>query len=236
MKSNKYVGLCLVALLIFVGCAKTKVTNREQIVSGQLPRPANIWVYDFAATPTDVPADSAIAGQYSRDVSAETKDHIILGRQLGAQIAAELVKQIREMGMLAKHAVPGSKLQINDLIVRGYLVSYDEGDAKKRVGIGLGRGSSALQVVVEGFQVTAQGLRLLGTGSTESGSGKTPGAAVGAATWIATGNPAGFIVSTGMKVYGEKSGKSTVEGRADQTAKEIAEVLKKRFQEQGWIY
>jgi hypothetical protein len=155
---------------------------------------------------------------------------------LGAQIAAELVKQIREMGMLAKRAVPGSKLQINDIIVRGYLVSYDEGDYKKRVGIGLCRGSSALQVVVEGFQVTAQGLRMIGTGSTESGSGKTPGAAVGAATWIATGNPAGFIVSTGMKVYGEASGKSTVEGRADQTAKEIAEVLKKRFQEQGWIY
>jgi len=40
---------------------------------------------------------------------------------------------------------------------------------------------------------------------------------------VATGNPAGLIVSTGMK------------GRAKQTAKEIADVLKKRFEEQGWI-
>ncbi|MCK7497245.1 MAG: hypothetical protein MZW92_45245 [Comamonadaceae bacterium] len=58
---------------------------------------------------------------------------------------------------------------------------------------------------------------------------------MGAAAFIATANPAGLIISTGMKAYGEMSGKSKVEGRADQTAKEIADVLKERFQEQGWI-
>jgi hypothetical protein len=47
-------------------------------------------------------------------------------------------------------------------------------------------------------------------------------------------NPVGLIISSGMKVYGEESGSSTVEGRAKATAKEIAEVLKQRFQEQGW--
>jgi hypothetical protein len=36
-------------------------------------------------------------------------------------------------------------------------------------------------------------------------------------------------------VYEEESGSSKVEGRAKQIAKEIADVLKKRFQEQGWI-
>jgi len=45
----------------------------------------------------------------------------------------------------------------------------------------------------------------------------------------------GLIVSTGMKAYGEKTGSSGIEGRAKQTAREIADVLKKRFQEQGWI-
>ena len=38
-----------------------------------------------------------------------------------------------------------------------------------------------------------------------------------------------------MKIYGEASGNATVEGRAKATAKEIADVLKKRFQEEGWI-
>jgi len=52
---------------------------------------------------------------------------------------------------------------------------------------------------------------------------------------IATHNPVGLIVSSGMSIYGEKTGKDTVEGRDNQSAKEIADVLKKRFQEQGWI-
>jgi hypothetical protein len=58
---------------------------------------------------------------------------------------------------------------------------------------------------------------------------------LGVAGLIATGNPVGLIVGTGAKIYGEKSGKSTIEGRAEQTAKEIADQLRKRFEEQGWI-
>jgi len=38
-----------------------------------------------------------------------------------------------------------------------------------------------------------------------------------------------------MKLYGEKSGTGKIEGRTDQTAKEIADILKQRFQQQGWI-
>ena len=61
------------------------------------------------------------------------------------------------------------------------------------------------------------------------------GGAVGLAALIATHNPVGLIVGTGVKVYGEERGSSKVEGRAKATAKEIADVLKGRFQEQGWI-
>jgi len=99
----------------------------------------------------------------------------------------------------------------------------------------LGSGASELSATVEGFQMTAEGLRKLGSGTTDSGSGKTPGAAVGLATLLATHNPAGLIISTAIKVHGERSGSSTVEGRAKQTAKEIGDVLKKRFEQQGWI-
>ena len=101
--------------------------------------------------------------------------------------------------------------------------------------IGLGAGASDLKVAVEGFQMTDRGLRKLGSGSTDASGDKTPGAAVGAAVLVATKNPVGLIVSTGFHLYDEKTGKSTVEGRADQTAKEIAGILKKRFQDEGWI-
>ena len=226
---------CLFAMALATGCASTKITNRQQLVSGPLPRPAHVWVYDFAATPTDVPADSSFAGQYSDSAEPQTAEQIATGRQLGATIAAELVEQIRGMGMPGLRAPIGTIPQINDIVIRGYLLSVDEGSAAKRVAIGFGAGGSELRTAVEGYQMTAQGLRKLGSGTLDSGGGKTPGAAVGAATLIATANPAGLIVSTGMKVYGEASGKSKVEGRAKDTAKEIADVLKQRFQQQGWI-
>ena len=38
-----------------------------------------------------------------------------------------------------------------------------------------------------------------------------------------------------MKIYDQESGRSTVKGRDRQTATEIADVLKKRFREEGWI-
>jgi len=235
MKSHSKIVLCLLAVLVIAGCASTQVSDRQEIVTGQLPRPAHIWVYDFAATPADVPAYSALAGQPSASSTPLTPEQIATGRKLGAQVAAELVTQISAMGMPAEQAMAGTIVQINDLVIRGYFLAIDVGSAEKRVAIGFGSGESELRVAVEGFQMTAQGLRKLGSGTTDSTGSKAPGGALGLATLLATHNPAGLIIGTGMKVYGEESGRATVEGRAKATAKEIADVLKKRFQEQGWI-
>ncbi len=225
----------LLLMVVAAGCASTEITSRDRLVTERLPKPAHIWVYDFAATAADVPGYSALAGQNSEGATSQTAEQMETGRQLGAQIAAELVEQIRSMGMPAEQAVTGTEPQINDIVLRGYLISFDEGSATKRVAIGFGSGGSELKVAVEGFQMTAQGLRKLGSGTTASGGGKTPGTAMGVATLIATNNPAGLIISTGVKVYGEKSGSAKVEGRAKQTAKEIADVLKGRFKEEDWI-
>ena len=222
-------------LLVIAGCASTKVTSRDEAAVGKLPRPNTIWVYDFAATPADVQGKSALAGKHSEHSPPQTTEQIATGRKLGAEIEAQLVEQIHGMGLPAKHAVTGTTPQINDLVIRGYLISFDKGSAEKRILIGFGSGASDLKVAVEGFQMTAQGLRKLGSGKTDSEGGKTPGADLGVLGLIATHNPAGLVISSGMKIYEEKSGKSTVKGRAKQTATEIADVLKKQFQEQGWI-
>jgi hypothetical protein len=234
MKNRSRIIPCLFALLFVAGCASTKVSDRQQLVTGPLPRPDHILVYDFVATPADVPGDSSLAGQNPADSTPQTPEQIETGKKVGAQIAAKLVELVRAMGMPAEH-VSTAQPQLNDIVLRGYLLSVNEGSEAKRIGIGLGAGASELKVAVEGFQMTAQGLRKLGSGSTDAGGSKGPGGAVGLVTLIATHNPAGLIISGGMKVYGEASGKSKIEGRADQTATEIADILKKRFQEEGWI-
>ena len=158
-----------------------------------------------------------------------------MGRQLGAQIAKELVADIQGMGLPAQEAGAATSPQVGDIVIRGYLLSIQQGSEAKRLAIGFGTGASELKTAVEGFQMTSQGLRKLGSGTVEAGGSKTPGSALGVVGLIASGNPAGLIVSSGMKIYGEESGSAKVEGRAKQTAKEIADQLKIGFQQQGWI-
>ena len=87
----------------------------------------------------------------------------------------ELVEEIRAMGMPAERAPKGATAQINDILIRGYLISVDEGSKAKRFGIGLGSGASELQTVVDGYQMTAQGRRKLGSAEMDASGGKTPG-------------------------------------------------------------
>jgi hypothetical protein len=185
---------CLVTIVLVAGCASTRVTSRNELVTEKLPRPAHILVYDFAATPSEVPAESALANPRLVIPSPQTDEHIATGRRLGREIAAELVAEIRAMGLPAERASSGTTPRINDLVLRGYLLSFEEGSAAERVGIGFGSGASEVKTGVEGFQMTATGLRKLGSGTVEAGGSATPGAAVCAATMLATANPAGLII------------------------------------------
>jgi hypothetical protein len=225
----------LLAAIVVAACASTSVTQRESRIGDQkLPRPDRILVYDFGASPADVPADSALAGRY--DPSQQpTADQIEAGRALGAAVARDLAEKIRAMGLPAQRVTRGTTPQLDDIVIRGYFASIDEGSAAKRMTIGFGSGSSKLTTVVEGYQMTRQGLRKLGSGTVEATGSKGPGAAVPAAVAVATANPIGLIVTSAVKVGGEVTGRSTLEGRGEQTAEEIAEQLRPRFEQQGWI-
>ena len=232
MKSLSRVVLCLLVLVLLAGCASVKVSDTENLVTGKIPRPNHILVYNFAATPADAPE---LANQYAAADTSQTAEQIQVGRQLGAQIASEVAAAFRAMGLPAEAVPIGTPLELNDIVFKGYLISLHEGSAAKRVAIGFGSGASELRTAVVAFQRTPQGMRRLGSGSGVAGGNTTPGGVMGVAGLVATGNPAGLIVTSGMKAYGEVSGSSTIEGRAKDTAKEIADRLKPRFQEQGWI-
>ena len=235
MKSSSRIVLCLLALVVVAGCASTTVTQQTPMVNKEMARPNQIWVYNFVANSADMPANSSITGEVGAPSTPPTAAQIEQGRQLGALIAADLVADIQAMGLSAVQAGPGSSPQVGDGVIRGYLVSVQGGGAVKRFVIGFGYGSSEMDTVVEGYAVTPQGWRKLGSGTLSSSGNKTPGMVVPAAVAIATGNPIGLIVVGGLKVYGEASGRNTLEGRAKATADAIAEQLKVRFQDRGWI-
>src|SRR5574337_226099 len=153
---------CLFILVVIAGCASTEVTERQILVTGRIPRPEHILVADFAATPADIPADSPLAGHASISRTPQTAEQIATGRQVGAEIATELVKEIRGMGLPAERASTRTTLQLNDIVIRGYLLSIQEGSTAERMAVGFGAGASDLSVAVEGYHMTAQGLRRLG--------------------------------------------------------------------------
>ncbi len=235
MKLFSHMVLCLFVIAAIIGCASSTITSRQEYQGGKIARPEHIIVYDFAATPADVPAESAIAGQYSEHSTPQTEEQIAAGRQVGAEIAQVLAEDIRAMGLPAEQASTQTVPQIGDLVIKGSLLSINEGSAAERVAIGFGSGASQLKVAVEGYLMTDRGLRKLGSGTADTSGSKSPGVALGVVGAVATANPAGLIISTGMKVYGEKSGGSTIEGRAKDMAKEIAGKLQGKFKEQGWI-
>ena len=105
----------------------------------------------------------------------QTAEQIEIGRRVGADIATRLATEIRRMGLPVEHASAPLIPEINDIVIRGYLLSVSEGSAAKRVGIGFGAGASELSVAVEGYQMTAQGLRKLGSGAGTAGAQQDAG-------------------------------------------------------------
>jgi hypothetical protein len=139
MKSRNHIVLFLFALVFLAGCASAsvKVSDTENLVTGKIPRPNHILVYNFAATPADAPE---LAKQYAADDTPQTAAQIQVGRRLGAQIASEVATAFRAMGLPADAVPIGTPLEMHDIVFKGYLISVQEGSADKRVAIGFGSG------------------------------------------------------------------------------------------------
>jgi hypothetical protein len=200
-----------------------------------LPKPNRIIVYDFAATPGDIPADAAIVSNYQQYVTPQTAEQIKLGHALGDVLAQELVKEIHKLGMPAERAKTGPPPRIGDLLIRGEFVSMDEGSKAKRMLIGFGAGAGELKTHVEGYQITARGERRLGSGEIKAEGGKMPGMIVPVVAATKSGSAGrSAVISGGMNIKQER-GAESLEGAAKRTANKIAEVLSKAFARHGWI-
>jgi Domain of unknown function (DUF4410) len=221
-------------LAVVSGCASTEITERQRYQGAKLARPDRIIVHDFTGNPADVPPESPFAAQLAGTIPP-TPEQREVGRKLGAQIAKQLVADLQGMGLPAVAAAGQPAPRVDDIVLRGYFVSIDEGSAGKRVLVGFGSGTAEMRAAVEGYQMTAQGLRLLGSGEVRSGGGEMPGVVLPLAVLAATANPIGLVVGGGAKLYGEATGSDTIEGAAKRTADEIAAQLRTAAEEQGWI-
>jgi hypothetical protein len=231
--------LALAGLIALAGCAGAKVTDRQpnpSLEGLKLSKPMHIIVHNFAATAEGIPPDSPMAAKVVPPESPPSEEQLELGRELGGEVAKQLVERINEMGLTA--VVADQHLQpphINDLVLRGYFVTVDKGNMAARVVVGFGAGNAELQTIVEGYVMTAAGLTRVGSGMVDTSKARGPGMVVPAIVTVATANPIGLAVGGAVKVGQEVAGTGGTRGAAKHTAEAIAKVLKERFQEQGWI-
>ena len=95
IQSYTRIALGVLALVVVAGCASTEVTERHEYRGGKLPRPTHIWVYDFAASPADVPRDSPLGSEHGEYQAPQTAEQVALGRQVGAAMARAGPRRLR---------------------------------------------------------------------------------------------------------------------------------------------
>jgi hypothetical protein len=235
VKHFKPTFIVLFALAFITGCASSEVTSRRsEPVAEDIPRPARIIVYDFAATPADIPPQSVMANRHGSRPAPQTPDQIKLGRELGGRVAQRLVNDILKMGLPAERA-GGPPAQNGNIIILGGFISVDEGSGLKRVIIGFGSGANKMRTYVEGYVVTATGWKPIGSGEIEAGGGKTPGMILPMAIGIVTGEYVRSAVIGGALALFKESGPEKITAAANRTADTIAEELRKAFRKRGWI-
>jgi hypothetical protein len=225
----------LIMLFVLSACSSTEVSDRRYNTREQLPPPNRILVYNFTANPADVPPQSSFATSGAIAHDAPTAQELEMTHELGAEVARLVTHELQDAGLPAVYAAGQAPLEVNDVAIRGYFVSVDEGSSVKRVLIGFSSGNTSLTTAVEGYQMTAQGLRLLGSATVSDNGNSAPGAALPLAVMAATANPIGLAVNGTFHLVGEVSGSSTIEGAAARTADLVSEQLIEAAERQGWL-
>lgn len=227
------VGLALVSVS---SCARTNVENVDVKAAG-LPRPQLIIVHDFAVSADAVALDSAIGARALEAVKGEpeVQAHIKVGAEVAKVLTENLVKEIgSKFGIPTVSATNAGPVAGPSLQIEGQFLTVDQGNRLRRAVIGFGAGASEVRTMVQVFETTNEGRRLVEDFYTTAKSSRKPGFGPMAGAGAAVGTVAtSAAVSAGVGIATAHS--QTVEGDAKATADEIVKILKKFFAEQGWI-
>jgi hypothetical protein len=205
-----------------------------------LPRPQVVVVDTFAVSPDEVKLDEGLSTEIEQALrerrgTSRNQQEIQAGRQVADAIADKLVVEIRDMGLQAERgsALPAGTQ--NAILIKGQLVSIDEGNEAERVAIGLGAGRSDVESHVQVYQVTPAGNQLIDHIEVDAKSGLTPGMAETMGAGALTGHLlVSAAVSGGAHVVSESLGANVI-ADGDRAAKGIAKQLAVLFAQEGWV-
>ena len=229
-------AVAVVLMVVSVsGCGRTSV-DRVDVKATGLPRPQLVVVHDFAVSASAVALDTAIGARVMEALKGneEIQDHVKAGQEVARVLTENLVKEIGKLGIPAVAAANATPVAGPSLQIEGQFVTVDEGNRLRRAVIGFGAGASEVRTMVQVFETTNEGRRLVEDFYTTAKSSRKPGFGPMAGAGAVVGTAAtSAAVSGGLGIATAHS--QTVEGDARNTADEIVKELKKFFAEQGWI-
>lgn len=229
------------AVLLFVAlavtaCASTRSPSFERDDDAHaLERPGRILVYDFAGTRGDLPPDAMVTGYFESDEAPQTPADVETGRQLGREVAQQVVARLREAGIDAYPVGAGPVPKLGDVILRGEFVSVRPGSRSMRVLVGFGAGRGEMSTLVEAFQVTATGPRALAAAQMSTAGGRLPGVLVPLGVAGAAGSIATSAAVSGTSNVMQERGPESLRGAAQRTAAGIADSIVGIYREHGWL-
>jgi Domain of unknown function (DUF4410) len=229
----------LAGLALLAACTSTQ--SQVETAGEMLPPPQVVIVDRFAVAADEVKLDEGLSTEVEEAIRADrgtprTDQEQQAGRQVADAIADKLVVEIRDLGLSAERgsAVPAGMQDA--VLIKGQLISIDEGNRTERVVVGLGAGRSDVRAHAQVYEVTPSGRQLIDQIEVDAKSGLTPGMAE---TMGAGGLAGHLLVSTvasgGLHVASEAVG-SNVVADADRAAKGIAKQLAVLFAKQGWTH
>jgi len=227
------------------GCGRTSIDSTRIFIDSQLPRPQKVFVQDYDVGLKTIKLDSSIGSKlaHARSGSDSDAERNELGRQVAKSVAEQLASDIDALGLSAERSSESlPKSGGPYLVIRGVLLSVDEGNRLRRFVIGLGSGSSHVEAQTRVFFLQDGRERLIEEFRVSSKSSRAPGAAETLGVGAVTGNLATAAVATGAQnVATGVGGKlkntigASVNADAARGAQAIAKELAKLFHVQGWI-
>jgi hypothetical protein len=225
--------IALLSIGMASACASTDVGTVTTDISGPLPRPDRVLVYDFAVSPEDVKLDRGVSARVidAAKGTSRTAQELQTGQAVASKLSEHLVEEISKLGLAAERGAGPPVQEDNALTIEGQFLSIDEGNRTERAVIGLGAGRTDVRAEVLLYQNGLLVERL----ETDAKSGDKLGMAETMGAGAAAGNlAASAVVSAGMAGASEAFG-ANVEADAARTAKKLAKHLEEFFVRKGWI-
>lgn len=218
-----------VLTLLLTGCALVDSgPATKPVKDGKMAYPQSIYVYDFAVSPGEIPADSAAATQFegATDDPQTNAKRAALEHKIADALSTKLVAQLQKAGLPAVRWAGTPPKNKDAYVLEGQFLTGDEASGQKVVGLALG--GTDLKVLAQLYRLEdgqKDVFSKLSVGS-HGLAGKLPTAKLSATKAAAS-------VSTAVGAVQDVTAK--VRKGADETAATIVDLLKPKMQEQGWL-